>query len=263
MLNQKNKVAKNPVFFLSIAFLLLILPQCAKQEKKVEDMSFDELKQKTLSALDQKKNDIAIEALEKLIAQHPDDQNIAEYKLMLADQYFNTGNLPSAYQMYDLFTEFYPADPKAEYAYYRSVLAKFYQTLKVDCDQSETEDAIRRCKGYLTSPAYAEYKNDIQDIQHTCERKLIDKEIYVYNFYLKQGKYKSAQNRLKNLRDTYLKDHPVLESRLLFLECKLAQKQKQENTVKEKLETLLAEYPNSQFTRMAQRLTPNKNTFVF
>jgi len=225
-------------------------------------MSFDELKQKTLSSLELKKQELATEYLEKLVAQHPDHENIAEYKLMLADQYFENGNLPSAYQMYDHFSEFYPSDPKSEYANYRSVLSKFYQTLKIDCDQSDTENTIKLCRNYNSNLLNQTYKSDILDIQRTCERKLIDKEVYVYNFYLKKGKYESAQNRLDYLKVNYLPENPSLEARLLFLESKLAHRQKDNNLVKEKIELLANKYPESQFTRMAQQLV-SKKPFIF
>ena len=252
--------SKKYLFFLTA--LLFTLPHCAKEDKNIENMSFDELKQKTLSSIEQKQKDLAIECLEKLVAQHPDNENIAEYKLMLADQYFENGNLPSAYQMYDHFTEFYPSDQKAEYANYRSILSKFYQTLKFDCDQSDTENTIKLCKNYNSNNLNKTYKSDVLDIQHTCERKLIDKEIYVYNFYLKKGNFEAAQNRLDYLKVNFLPENPSLEARLLFLESKLAHKQKNKNLEKEKIDILANKYPESQFTKMAQQLG-SKMPFIF
>ncbi|MBD3231991.1 outer membrane protein assembly factor BamD [Candidatus Dependentiae bacterium] len=243
--------------------IILLLPNCAKQdEKKVEDMNFDEIKQKTLSALEQHKNEHAISYLEKLIAQHPDNKEISKYKLILADLYFEGGNLPSAFELYKHFTEFYPSDPKAEFASYRAILSKFYQTLKPHCDQTETQDTIRLCDGYLKKTNFYKYKNDVQDIINTCEQKLIDKEVYVYNFYLKKGNYKAAKNRLDYLKNTYLEKKPSLEARLLFLESKLANKQKDNKIVEQKIEILLNKYPDSHFTKMAQRLV-NQGTFIF
>ena len=260
-INKKNNQTLSTFFLL--VFSLFLLPSCSKQEeKRTEDLTFDELKQKTLSSLERKKADASIENLEKLISQHPDNQNISEYKLMLADLYFDNGNLPSAYELYKHYTEFYPSDPKAEYASYRSILSKFYQTLKPDCDQTDTDDAIKLCKNFITNPKFHEYKSDVKDIQNTCERKLIDKEVYVYNFYLKKGNYKAAQNRLNYLRNNYLEKNPALEARLLFLECKLEHKQKNKTAVDEKIETLLDKYPDSHFTKMAQRVV-NKNVFLF
>ncbi|MFC1894618.1 outer membrane protein assembly factor BamD [Candidatus Dependentiae bacterium] len=252
-------------FAYSVSILvLLILCSCSKQEdpKTIENLNFDELKKRTLSSLENKKNDQAIAFLEKIVAEHPDKENIYEYKLMLADCYFDTGNLPSSYELYKHYYEFYPSDSKAEYATYRSILSKFYQTLQPDCDQSDTLQSINLCKNYLENTQFGQYQNDIKDIQHTCERKLIDKEVYVYNFYLKKGNYKAAKNRLTHLKKNYLDKNPSLDARLLFLESKLAQKEKDKTILNEKIEKLLDKYPNSHFTKMAQRLV-NKTTFVF
>ena len=240
------------------------MPNCGKQEKEknVEDMTFDEIKEKTLSSIEKKNNEIAIENLEKLIAIHPDNQNISKYKLMLANLYFDTGNLPSAYQMYEHFKEFYPSDSNVEFATYRAILSKFYQILKIDCDQTHTQATINLCENYLNHFPYQVYRNDIKDIQRTCEHKLIDKEVYVYNFYLKKGKFDAAQKRLQFLQDNYLAKNPTLEARLLFLECKLAEKQKKQDMLNAKLEKLFNKYPDSYFTKMAERLN-TKNTFIF
>jgi outer membrane assembly lipoprotein YfiO len=225
-------------------------------------MSFDELKQKTLTAIEKQKNDEAIEYLEKMVAQNPDNEQISEWKLKLADLYFESGNLPSAQQMYERFIQFYPSDSNAEYAHYHSILSKFYQTLRIDCDQSDTQDAIKLCNEYLAKSTFVKYKSDIKDIQNTCERKLIDKEIYVYDFYLNKGNYAAAQKRLQDLKDNYLIKNPDIEARLLFLECQLAQKQKNNQVLNDKLEVLMFKYPDSQFTTKAQMLS-KRNIFEF
>ncbi|KKP24187.1 MAG: Outer membrane assembly lipoprotein YfiO [candidate division TM6 bacterium GW2011_GWF2_28_16] len=259
MFNKKNL----KFLRLILASLILFLaPQCAKEEKKVDDLSFEELKQKTLSALKEKKYQEAIKPLEVLVAQHSEKKDLSKYKLMLAESYFNTGDLPSAYQMYANYKEFYPSDKKAEYAYFQSIKSKFYQTLRIDCDQSDTEQTINLCKDYLKNNNYTEYRKDIEDIEYTCQRKLVDKEVYVYNFYLNKGKLKSAKNRLTYLKENYLNKDEKLTPRILFLEAKLAQKEKNQLELSKKIEQLMDQYPESNFTRMAQSLV-TKNNFVF
>ncbi|MCF7799794.1 outer membrane protein assembly factor BamD [Candidatus Babeliales bacterium] len=253
---------KNSLNIISLIAVLFLLSSCNKEEKKTEEMSFEELKQKTLSFLEDKKNEPAIENLEKIIAQYPENENISEYKLMLADLYFNTGNLLSASQMYNHYKEFYPSDSKIEFAYYRSVLSKFYQTLKIECDQSDTEKTINLCQEYLDNTLFKAYKNDILDIKKTCEHKLIGKEVSVFNFYLKRGDYDTAANRLKYLKNKHLENNPEIEARLLFLEAKLAQKQKNEDKLNENIEILANKFPDSSFTKMAERLS-TKSTFIF
>ncbi len=252
---------KNPFLNLSAIFLasLLILSGCEKQKKSPEEMKAEELKKTSLAFIEQKKGEDAIEHLEKLVVQYPEDSEISKYKLLLADEYLNDGKLESAHQMYNNFKDFYPADEKAEYATYKSILAKFYQTLKVDCDQTETQEAIKLCKNYLNTPFMSEYKNDVIDIKNTCQQKLIDKEVYVYDYYLKRKKFDAANNRLKYLRNSFLKENPILEARLLYLEAKLADKKKDKDGVAEKLENLVNKYPESQFTKMAKGLMAKEN----
>ena len=129
--NKKNNNIKtyNLLFVVLLPFLLLLFPHCAKEEKKIEDLSFQELKQKTLSALQNNKYKDAIQPLDTIISQHSERPDISKYKLLLANSYFETGNLPAAHQMYEHFTQFYPSDKKTEYAMHQAIRSKFYQTL--------------------------------------------------------------------------------------------------------------------------------------
>jgi len=257
MLTLNKQSYFNLVFAFTAA--LMMFAGCGKQEKKVEDMKAKEIKEKVLALIESKKEEDAIEYLEKFLTQHPEDEEISTYKLKLADLYLNNGKLEPAYQMFDHYKEFYPADSKAEYATYKSILSKFYQTLKVDCDQTVTDETIKLCSSYLNSPYFHEYKNDTIDIKNTCTQKLIDKEVYVFNFYLKKGKSESAKKRLNYLREKYLSENPALEARIIYLECKLADKQNKKDTIQEKMEILVNRFPDSQFTKMAKGLTAKTN----
>ena len=240
---------------------IMLLTSCAKQKTK-DEMNFEELRQKAFVCLDKKKRDEAIEYLEHIIAQHPDRPDIAKYKLLLAEVHFKVGNYPSAYELYDHFNQFYPSDTRAEYAKYQAILSKFYQTLRMDCDQTQTGETVKLCEEYLENKMYKNYAVDVTDIKKTCENKLIDKEVYVFNFYLKQGEFDSALGRLKYLRENFLTSNPGLEARLLYLESLLAKKQKNVALVKENLEKLETKFPTSHFTQMTQALI-TKQSFFF
>lgn len=251
----------NTLKYALLICILAVIAGCAKQKKK-EEMTFDELRHKAFACLEKNHRDDAAEYLEQIIAQHPDRSDVAKYKLLLAEVYFKTGKYPSAFELYDHYNQFYPSDARAEYAKYRSVLAKFYQTLRSDCDQSQTEETVKLCQEYLDVPTYKKYANDVTDINKTCEHKLVDKEIYVFNFYLKQGEYEAASGRLKHLREAFLPKNQALDARMLYLESQLAQKQKNLALVKENLEKLSNQYPDSQFTPMTQALM-TKQSFLF
>ncbi|MFH1831368.1 MAG: outer membrane protein assembly factor BamD [bacterium] len=250
------------VALFSFLTTIILFSSCAKKTKSKDDMSFEDLKKNALTLLEQKKYEKASEYIEKMVSRFPDHAETHKHKLILADTYFKMGHYPSAEKLYTHYATYYPSDQKAEYSQYRAIRSQFYQTLRLDCDQTATEDTINLCKTYRNIPTYAKYLKDVVDIQSTCEHKLINKEIYVYNFYLRKKKYDAAQNRLAYLRSNYVPKKKSLEPRILYLECKLAQKQKNKKILDEKLEQLATQHPESQYTRMAQSLI-SRSKFEF
>lgn len=227
---------------------------CGKREKLIEDMNFKELAAKSEEALERKKTDAAIPYLERLVAQFPEHQHAAEYKLQLADLYLKAGNHESAFVLYENFSNLYPCHVQAEYAHYKQILAKFYQTLKLHeaCDATLAEQAVDLCKNYLKNDQFIAHRQDVNDIVTTCQNRLLDKEVYIFSAYLRRGKYNSAKTRLAHLKEKYGKDNKDLEPRLMFLECKLAHKVNDKKGEEKLFNDLVEQYPDSQFTQMAQ-----------
>jgi outer membrane assembly lipoprotein YfiO len=239
----------------TIAFIAIaLLSGCAK-EKKQEHMSAHELSQKAMSCLKKNDSNGAIAHLEQIISRYPEDQNIARYKMLLAEAYFKDKSFAAAQEVYEHFNQFYPSDKRAEYSKYKSLLSMFYQTLPADCDQTKTDQTIQLCREYLQNPNFKRYRNDVIEKKMLCENKLVDKELYVFNFYVKHENYDAARNRLKHLKEKYLPSNKALEDRILYHECKLAQKEKNMTLVKQHVDTLRQTYPTSKFTQMAQALT--------
>ena len=250
---------KNVLFSLLVV-LAFLLGGCAKKSENSGQPSFDELKNRAIAAMEHKKNEVAILQFEQMLMLYPENQDVFEFKLMLADLYLKTGRLDMAYKLYRNYSKMYPSDIKAEYANYKSILSKFYQTLKVskDCDDTDAHKTVKRCKNYLGNPVFAQFRDDVRDVQYTCERRLIDKEVYVFNTYVRRGQLQSAKNRIDYLRTTFLPNHPKLAAQLLFMESKVAKRQKDDSLLREKIETLITDYPDSQYTRMAQGLLSSK-----
>lgn len=249
------------LLYVIFAIATISICGCAKQKNK-EDLTFEELKSNAQASLKKKQYNEAADALECIIARFSDRPDIAKYKLALAQAYFKIGRFPSAYELYNHYNQFYPSDKNAEAAKYKAVVSKFYQTLKMDCDQSATIETTKLCDEYLQNLSYKKHKKDVQDILYTCQQKLIDKEVYVFNFYLKKGKYQAANSRLKYLEKEYLPKDKTLDARLLYLKCQLAKKEKNQNNLNETLIKLSHDYPESKYSHMAQALV-SEPTFFF
>lgn len=240
--------------------MTLMLAQCSKQKTK-QQMSLDELTAKAETNITRKKNDDAISYLEEIMARFPDSPKVAEYKMKLADLYAKEGRNDQAHEMFEHYNQFYPSDSKAEYAKYQALKAMHRQTLSTDCDQTETEKTIEHCKEYLANNAYTAYRSEIEGIQNECQNKLIDKEVYVFNFYVQQEQYEAAHNRLKNLKEKFA-SNAELKPQLMYLECKLAQRQNKKDDAQKTLDALIQTYPESRFASKAQAMV-HQPKFVF
>ena len=240
---------------------LIFLAGCAKEKRK-EHMTVDELSQQAFACIKTKDYVTAITHLEQIMMRFPDDQNIARYKILLAEAYFKEKSYTAAQEVYEHFNQFYPSDKRAEYSKYKSLLSMFHQTLPTDCDQTKTQETIELCKEYLENQNFNRYRKDVTEKLAVCESKLFDKELYILNFYIKHGNYDAAHNRLKYIKGKFLATNKDLEARVLYHECKLAQKEKKLDLVKQHLTTLQETYPTSPFTQMAQGLTTHR-PFIF
>lgn len=260
------------IFALSAA--LIFLGGCAKHQQKLpQHMAFEELEQKISSALDEGDVLLGIRCLERILEEHPDNVNVGLYRLKLADLHFEMGKynqdrdqISRAYDCYRRFYRLNPSDPRAEYASYRAILAQFHLTLRIECDPQAFIKTVKRCKKHLASERFARgrYAQDVRDIYYTCERSLIDREEYIFNVYLRGEKFKSAHNRIEYLRKHY-GHHPDLESRLLYLECKLANAQGEKENCQAKAKMLEECFPDSPYTALANNVVhrPAHTKFLF
>lgn len=256
------KSIKSHYVFL-IATSLFLLSGCGKErkEKKIKAMTFQDHKEKVVAALKGKKRSETIPHLERMIEEYPEDQHVSEYRLTLADLYFEEGKkyfdhepLQAAYNLYKKFYTFNPSDPKAEYASYKAILATFYQTNRIECDSLSYDKAVTLCKKHLQKPEFQKgyYCSDVRDVLYTCERKLIDKEIYIFNSNLRQGKEEGAAYILERITQQYSSEHTDLEPRLKYLAFKLARYKEEKDNVQGILKELEEYYPDSEYTLMAQ-----------
>lgn len=242
--------------FVLVAGSFLLSVGCSKHipaKKKKDAQELVELKNEVLKRRAAQDYEGAIASLQRIIREHPDHEGMNNVKLMLADSFMKVKQYPAAFTLYDNFVLNYPSDKQSEFARYQAILAKFYQTLSPDRDQTVTQETMTLCDAYLASLSNQMYRKDVADIYNTCEQKLIDKELYVYNFYLNKGEYQAAGKRLEYLREHYLgKQKEDLEPRLMFLECKLAEAQHKHEALEKIAENLCEIYPESLYARMAQ-----------
>lgn len=184
-------------------------------------MTFDELKVAKDVHKNKKHFDVVEKYLERMIALCEDINQRADLIMELADTHFSQDEFDKAKTKYEEFERLYPGNSQLERAKRQTVLCAQKGILSVDRDQSPTEETLRLAKEYLERDAFTEFKEEVAAIKKECETLLAQSECGVTEFYIKQGNYKSAELRIKNIRDTYLDAVPEMAVTVAQLEVNL------------------------------------------
>lgn len=190
--------------------------------KVYTDMTFDELEAAIAKKLKSGDKEIACKYYEQLLKISTDVNKTAEIMLAYADLLFELGELKKALAIYNEFMHLYPGHERYKYAYKRSVLASFYLTLSADRDQTMTEETIRLTKGFLDVETDQQIRQEVTDIQKQCYKKMVDSELGICDFYLKQGSLKAVEQRLAHVKTEYLPYIPDAEAEILAMELELS-----------------------------------------
>lgn len=226
--------------------------------KNINDMNIAELRRAKEFALLSDNKDSGIKIIDRMIIVSTDQVEIAMLHLERADLHFDIGKFQKAGKCYEEYLKMYPGSDKIDEVKYKSILCRFYQTLDIDRDQSKTKNTLALANEYLKQPdVFNAYKKDVKDIQKKCCKKLLESEIYVFNFYLKRGSTKAAQTRLDFMREHYLPSIPEVEPELLSLEIDLATKLGDIERIKNKKEELATKFNKEDTVIVAHANKPN------
>ena len=209
--------------------------------KRMSLQNYEELEKEKERLLAKGYKEIAIKYIKKMIPLCADLEKLGNLMLEIADLHFDIGNLDGAESLYLKFATLHPGHTNAEYAHYKSILCSFWSTLDSDRDQSKTKETVERSHAFLErKKVFITYSDQVVDILASCQERLLESEINIFNFYSKQGDYTAAKTRLASIEKEFLPLLPNKEPLLLTLACDLAEKQQDHKLLKEK-QTLLAE----------------------
>lgn len=185
------------------------------------NMNYKELEDAKDANKERKHFDVVEKYLERMIALCENVNQRAGLIMELADIHFSQTEYADAKKQYEEFERLYPGNSQLERAKKQIILCSKQVILSSDRDQSPTEETLRLAKEYLEREAFAEYKEEVETIKKECETLLAQSECGITDFYIKQGNFKSAELRIKNIRDTWLEIVPDVATTLAQLEVNL------------------------------------------
>lgn len=246
-------------FFILLCGFGLFMGGCLKKTEVAVQAPADTAEKRVqliaaiFTAVNKHEYESAQRLIHDFIEAYPSDAEVSSMKLMMADVAYEQEHFAESYEAYRHFLEYFPAHQRAEYALYKAAHAKFNQANHVTCDSTPVEEALGICREYMAHKEYVQYRGQVEDLARTCERNLLDKELYVVNSYLNQQRYASARNRLAYVAQKFDlsqsgKDH------YYFCCAKLARAENDDASLARFVDDLHGEFPRSQFTAMADRL---------
>lgn len=213
-------------------------------KKRISQQNYEELAQEKKRLLAKGYKELAIKYIKKMIPLCSDLEKLGNLMLELADLHFDIGQLDGAEILYSRFATLHPGHTRTEYASYKSILCSFWSTLDSERDQSKTKETIEHAHAFLERrKVFTTYANQVDTILASCQEKLLESEINIFNFYSKQGDYKAAKLRLTSMEKEFLPLLPNKEPLLLTLACDLAEKQQDQKLLEEKQTELAKKFP--------------------
>lgn len=225
--------------------------------KTFSNMKFDELMQLRNKKLAEKKeyknkqrvsncNESLIIFTERLIKlatiteEMLDDKavqkTIADLMLDLAELYCEQQQWDKASLVFKEFAHINPGHEKNEYALYKGVYC-LYQTIKdidPERDQTKVKDTIELAQKFLDRKIFIQHRDEVSTIQTSCYEKLVEYELGVVNFYLKNNNLSVTQKRLDYVRKELLAKASSYTPQVLQYEITLAERKHDESLVNEK-----------------------------
>jgi outer membrane assembly lipoprotein YfiO len=191
--------------------------------RPVHKMPYEELAHEKKLLEIKKDYHLLIMYLDQLIKVCPNQDELAAYRLQLADIHYIQENYDKAKDNYDAYADLYPGSPFAEYALYRSVLTRSKILRTPDRDQTLTKELIEKARLFIKKYGKkSEYAGEVQVILHDALYRLFTAEVITFYFYLNNNMLLGAKQRLDYIKSTNLKVLPSIAAEVAVLEYELA-----------------------------------------
>ncbi|MFA5998390.1 MAG: outer membrane protein assembly factor BamD [Candidatus Babeliales bacterium] len=214
-----NQAKYNPLFG---SMLVSTKPPYPCPGKLVKNMDEQELRQVLEYGKIVKDGELVHKTYFYLFKISTEQSAIKEYKLGLADYCFLQEDYEKASGCYEDFFMLYPGSKEAAYSQYKSILCSFYLSLSADRDQTATHKTISLINFFLMKETDQKFIDEVKTIYTTCRERLFKHEAHVFENYIKQQKFLSAEKRLeyieKNFQDIKnIKEYEIYLKEMLEL----------------------------------------------
>jgi outer membrane protein assembly factor BamD len=174
----------------------------------------------------------AVEDFQKVKDRFPYSKYAIIAELKMADALYLQEEYDTAYAAYDEFEKLHPKHKEIPYVIYQKGMSHFNQIKSKDREQAHTLKAKEEFERVIKRFPRDEYANKARKNLRECLIYLAEHELFVGNFYYKQGRYVAALGRYKYILNNYPDVGQYQDAMEGITRCqeKLAQQTAQEGT---------------------------------
>ena len=224
---------------LAAILLLFLLSGCSYIDKFLgreaeEDADAGELMSQGNEDLSQGRYKDAVDAFQKIKDRFPYSKHAVSAELKMADALYLQEEYELAYTAYDEFEKLHPKHKDMPYVIYQKGMSNFSQIKSKDREQVHTLKAKDEFERLIKRFPRDDYANKARKNLRECLIYLAEYELYVANFYYKQGRYRAALGRYIYILHNYPDMGQYQDAMEGITRCKekLAQETAQEGTLK-------------------------------
>ena len=144
----------------------------------------------------------AREYFRRLVDTYPQSRYRADAKLGIGDSYVGENRVESLIlgaNEFREFLQFFPLNPRADYAQYRLAYAHHRQMLGAQRDQTATLEALREIQRFLDNYPDSKYRDEVVALHRSAQDRLSEGEFKVGQLYYRIRNYIGALNRFAAL----------------------------------------------------------------
>jgi len=224
---------------LAAIMLLVILNGCSTIDTILgrgaeEEADAGELMSQGNENLSQGRYKDAVDAFQKIKDRFPYSKHAVGAELKMADALYLQGEYDQAFTAYDEFEKLHPKHKEMPYVIYQKGMSNFSQIKSKDREQVHTIKAKEEFERLIKRYPRDEYANKARKNLRECLIYLAEYELYIANFYYKQGRYRAALGRYTYIINNYPDMGQYQEAMEGITRCKekLAQETAQGGTYK-------------------------------
>jgi len=222
---------------LAAIVLLFLLTGCSYIDKFIgggeeDETDAGEIMADGMEEMGAGRYNLAVEAFQKIKDRFPYSKYAVLAELKMADALYYQEEYDPAYAAYDDFEKLHPKHKDIPYVIYQKGMCNFSQIKSKDREQVHTFKAKEEFERVIKRFPRDEYANKARKNLRECLIYLAEYELFVGNFYYKQGRYKAALGRYAYIINNYPDMGQYQDAMEGMTRCKekLAQETAQEGT---------------------------------